>query len=261
MRARRLRSSIFTCTARLRHAASPLLSHGDQFGRSRDAAPEPCHARGRDHRHAASRADDGQPRRRLPSARPDARARRWASRQWIACVLEFKGRQRAAMMQPNRYTELFFLDEATALAAGHRPCFECRRGDAERFAALWAEMRGLAGAAPGRPRWIWRCMPSVSAPRAGSHLPRPARRAARRRLRAPRRGRPGQPISLIGNQLLAWSPAGYGAPCRPRSGATSRCSPPAPSLPYFQPDIAPCCIPRPRLPAGRRSRHSGDTTS
>ena len=64
--------------------------------------------------------------------------RRWASRQWIACVLEFKGRHRAAMMQPNRYTELFFLDEATALAAGHRPCFECRRRDAERFAALWA---------------------------------------------------------------------------------------------------------------------------
>src|ERR1700741_1347072 len=68
-------------------------------------------------------------------------ARRWASRQWIACVLEFKGRHREAMMQPNRYTELFFLDEATALAAGHRPCCECRRRDAERFAALWAETR------------------------------------------------------------------------------------------------------------------------
>jgi hypothetical protein len=67
--------------------------------------------------------------------------RRWATRQWIACVLEFKGRHREAMMQPNRYTELFFLDEATALAAGHRPCFECRRRDAERFAALWAETR------------------------------------------------------------------------------------------------------------------------
>ncbi len=67
--------------------------------------------------------------------------RRWATRQWIACVLEFKGRHRAAMMQPNRYTELFFLDEATALAAGHRPCFECRRRDAEEFAALWAATR------------------------------------------------------------------------------------------------------------------------
>src|SRR5688572_12995054 len=69
-------------------------------------------------------------------------ARRWATRQWIACVLEFKGRHRPTMMQPNRYTELFFLDEATALAAGHRPCFECRRRDAERFAELWAGVQG-----------------------------------------------------------------------------------------------------------------------
>jgi len=66
----------------------------------------------------------------------------WASRQWICCVLSFKGRRRA-LMQPNRYTELFFLDEATALAAGHRPCFECRRADATRFAALWAQANGL----------------------------------------------------------------------------------------------------------------------
>jgi hypothetical protein len=69
-------------------------------------------------------------------------ARRWATKQWIACVLEFKGRHRE-VMQPNRYTELFFLDEATALAAGHRPCFECRRADAEHFAELWARVHGL----------------------------------------------------------------------------------------------------------------------
>lgn len=66
----------------------------------------------------------------------------WANRQWICCVLSFKGRRRA-LMQPNRYTELFFLDEATALAAGHRPCFECRRADATRFAALWAQSHGM----------------------------------------------------------------------------------------------------------------------
>ncbi len=69
--------------------------------------------------------------------------RRWTTKQWIACVLEFKGRHRE-VMQPNRYTELFFLDEATALAAGHRPCFECRRADAERFAELWARVHGLS---------------------------------------------------------------------------------------------------------------------
>lgn len=57
---------------------------------------------------------------------------RWASRAWITCVLEFKNRKRE-LMQPNRYTELFFLDEATSFAAGHRPCYECRRADAIAF--------------------------------------------------------------------------------------------------------------------------------
>ena len=56
----------------------------------------------------------------------------WKTRQWISCVLEFKGRQRELMAERS-YTELFFLDEATALAAGHRPCYECRYPDAKRF--------------------------------------------------------------------------------------------------------------------------------
>jgi hypothetical protein len=55
---------------------------------------------------------------------------------WITCKLEFKGRKRKIMM-PNLYTELFFLDEGTAFAAGHRPCFECRRENAEKFKAAW----------------------------------------------------------------------------------------------------------------------------
>lgn len=58
--------------------------------------------------------------------------RQWASQRWIICQLQFKGRRRK-LMQPGLYTELFFLDEATALAGGHRPCFECRRPDAEAF--------------------------------------------------------------------------------------------------------------------------------
>ncbi len=66
---------------------------------------------------------------------------RWKGRAWICCVLSFKGRQRQVM--GNSYTELFFLDEATALAAGHRPCFECRRKDANHFAGLWAEILGI----------------------------------------------------------------------------------------------------------------------
>jgi hypothetical protein len=55
---------------------------------------------------------------------------------WLVCVTEFRGRQRVPM-SPNRYTELFFLDEATALAAGHRPCAECRNADYRRFKELW----------------------------------------------------------------------------------------------------------------------------
>ena len=66
--------------------------------------------------------------------------RRWASRQWICCVLSFKGRHHPVWRE--RYTALFFLDEATALAAGHRPCFECRRADAKLFAEKWAQTKG-----------------------------------------------------------------------------------------------------------------------
>lgn len=67
--------------------------------------------------------------------------RPWQLRRWIACVLEFRGRYRK-VMQPHRYTELFFLDEATAFAAGHRPCAECRREDYRRFCDLWAACYG-----------------------------------------------------------------------------------------------------------------------
>src|SRR5579885_584019 len=67
--------------------------------------------------------------------------RRWTSRRWICCVLEFKNRHRDVWGR--YYTELFFLDEVTALAAGHRPCFECRRRDAVDFAARWRDAFGL----------------------------------------------------------------------------------------------------------------------
>jgi len=69
-------------------------------------------------------------------------SRRWTSRAWICCLLEFRGRHREVMGEG--YTEIFFLDEATALAAGHRPCFECRRGDARAFAAAWGRAEGAA---------------------------------------------------------------------------------------------------------------------
>jgi len=59
--------------------------------------------------------------------------RRFATRRWIGCRLQFKGWHRKALMQPGKFTELFFLDEATAFAAGHRPCALCRREDYRRF--------------------------------------------------------------------------------------------------------------------------------
>jgi hypothetical protein len=68
--------------------------------------------------------------------------RRYNGKRWIACRLEFKGWHREPLMQPGKFTELFFLDEATAFAAGHRPCALCRREDYNRF----AEILGGAGA-------------------------------------------------------------------------------------------------------------------
>lgn len=63
--------------------------------------------------------------------------RQWQRKAWVTCLLSYKGRNRQPLMQPGRYTELFFLDEATALAAGHRPCGECRREDYNHFKRAW----------------------------------------------------------------------------------------------------------------------------
>src|SRR5262245_6485047 len=71
--------------------------------------------------------------------------RPWRERRWIICLLDFKGRRRS-VMSPGLYTELFFLDEATALAAGHRPCAECRRERFNAFRDAW--LKGNGGAAP-----------------------------------------------------------------------------------------------------------------
>jgi hypothetical protein len=68
--------------------------------------------------------------------------RRHQVRRWLVCVLEFRGRRRQ-LMRPRRYTELFFLDEAVALAAGHRPCAECRYADYQSFRTAWTAALGL----------------------------------------------------------------------------------------------------------------------
>jgi hypothetical protein len=69
--------------------------------------------------------------------------KRWSSPAWIICLCEFRGWRRPVMGRRS-WTELFFLDEATAFAAGHRPCFFCRRDDANRFRAAWEKGNGVA---------------------------------------------------------------------------------------------------------------------
>jgi len=135
------------------------------------------------------------------------RRRRWVSRQWICCRLAFKGRHRQ-VMAPRQYTELFFLDEATALAAGHRPCFECRREDAVAFATLWAKVHGRDGrAAAGE-------MDDVL------HAERVDARGTKMTYEASLDGLPdgtfiryeGQPYLVLAAGIHPWTPDGYQPP-------------------------------------------------
>ena len=150
--------------------------------------------------------------------------RRWTSRMWICCRLAFKGRHRTVWGQS--YTELFFLDEPTALAAGHRPCFECRRADALAFAAAWARGHRLAAS------------PRAPAMDAVLHEQRLDGRAKRRHrvtlddlpdgaMVAPIE-HPDRALAVRGSALLPWTAAGYGAPqARPRGIAVDLLTPPA----------------------------------
>jgi hypothetical protein len=84
----------------------------------------------------------------LHDARGNLGTARWRHRNWVCCVTEFRGRHRQPMPppgSPTRYTALFFRDEVSALAAGHRPCAECRNADYRRFKAAWTAA-GLPGA-------------------------------------------------------------------------------------------------------------------
>jgi hypothetical protein len=135
--------------------------------------------------------------------------RLYQSKRWIICRLDFKGRHRL-VMAPGLYTELFFLDEATALAAGHRPCAECSRGRFDLFRALWTRANSkLAG----------RRKPS--APFIDNVLHHERLSAANEKItyEAPLSQLPnGSFITLdattacylvLNDNLLAWSPAGY----------------------------------------------------
>ena len=148
-------------------------------------------------------------------------ARRWASRQWICCVLDFKGRQRDVWGR--FYTELFFLDEPTALAAGHRPCFECRRKDAEAFAACWRAARRLR-----RRPYAFEMDEVLHRERLRGR----AKRTHRRNVDALPDGAfvtlDGAVFAVRGKALLRWTPQGYGArKKRPQGAAVDVLTPPA----------------------------------
>jgi hypothetical protein len=148
-------------------------------------------------------------------------ARRWASRQWICCVLDFKGRQRDVWGR--FYTELFFLDEPTALAAGHRPCFECRRQDAEAFAEHWRVARGLR-----RRPYAFEMDEVLHSERLRGR----AKRLHRRNIDALPDGAfvaLGEDAFVVrGDRILRWTPHGYDAEKpRPRGGTVDVLTPPA----------------------------------
>jgi hypothetical protein len=136
--------------------------------------------------------------------------RPWQVRRWLNCLLEFKGRHRA-VMTPNRYTELFFLDEATGLAAGHRPCAECRRGRFLDFRDAWeAVNHGTIGVDPIRAATI---DDRLHSERIG---PDRSRRTFRGMLDELPDGvfvmlddRGGDAYLIRGDRLLAWSPGDY----------------------------------------------------
>jgi len=127
-------------------------------------------------------------------------SRGWA---WAICVLEYKGRRRT-QWAPGRLTELYFLDEATGLAAGHRPCGECRYRDYQAFKHAWAA--ALGGGVPG-----------VQAIDSRLHADRLVRPGVRRSYLAPLSGLPdgtmaelgGTPWLVYRGGLQAWTPGGY----------------------------------------------------
>jgi hypothetical protein len=139
-----------------------------------------------------------------------------AGRRWIACRLRFKGRRRE-LLSPGRYTELFFLDDATALAAGHRPCAECRRADFNAFTELWPGPSGGAEALD-----------------AGLDAERLTASGTQRHHEAPPDELPDGAFVLRddhawlvrGEQLLRWTPAGYAeAVARPAGSSATVITP------------------------------------
>jgi hypothetical protein len=132
---------------------------------------------------------------------------RWRSPLWICCVLDWGGRRRD-VMPPGRWTALFFLDEATALAAGHRPCAYCRRGDYTDFTAAWQAAAGLGG-----PPLAREMDPVLHGERVDRQRRQVTRAAVAGGLPDGVMIRAGGQVGLyLGGSLRPWSWDGYGAP-------------------------------------------------
>ena len=149
--------------------------------------------------------------------------RRWALKAWLICQLDFKGRHRT-VMTPRRYTELFFFDEAAAIAAGHRPCFECRRQAALAWRGAWRDAAGI------------KLPPRAAEMDQQAHAERvdPATRTQRRWTGALDNMPDGtfvfwkdQPHLVLGDAVLPWTWSGYGPrKVRPQGGAVEIMTPP-----------------------------------
>ena len=149
--------------------------------------------------------------------------RRYNGKRWIACRLQFRGWHRAPLLQPGRFTELFFLDEATAFAAGHRPCALCRREDYVHFGRIW---RALHPGHDGADAIDQRLHGERVAPDTRGQL---HHRALLDEL--PDGAfvlRDDAPWLVVGPELLRWTPAGYvDASPRPNGAETVLITPPS----------------------------------
>ncbi len=170
------------------------------------------------------------------------RSQGWRTKSWIICRLDWKGRRRT-LMTPRTWTELFFLDEAVALAAGHRPCGYCRRDDYRKFLACWAAGTGWSPERPPR-------QPDVDA---RLHADRIGRQGRQRHHDAKlNRLRDGcfvllsddpAPWLVQGSQLYPWSHAGYGLPIQRPAGITVSVITPASTVSALAAGYAPLVHP------------------
>ena len=148
--------------------------------------------------------------------------RRYAGKRWIACRLQFRGWQRSSLLQPGRFTELFFLDEATAFAAGHRPCALCRREDYNRFSRIWEGLHaGQVGA------------DAIDAQLHSERVDPETRGQAHHEAELDELPdgsfvlRAGLPLLVLGGHLREWTPAGYTGRIRRGRGPVVLLTPPS----------------------------------